>query len=191
VQSGPCHYNRQLHGGCEDALGQAFRFGRNNERFLTTLSRLNSIIALAKIHSEFAGSSSKHGVHSKDLIATAYSALRNFYNGFRRSPPGTKKFHNYAVCGMGSVQFLRLPYPAAPGQYWRWDCPQNARLRVPGFGVTIGDTFRIDRCIDGDEPDPEMPEFARSFRTCEVTLVGNKNSDPMVPDATGILEYSL
>jgi hypothetical protein len=106
-----------------------------------------------------------------------------------KATPTTTETHHYAVRGMGSIQFLRLPCPAAPGQYWRWVCPQNANLTVPGFGVTMGDTFRIDRCIDGDEPDPEKPEYGKFYRTCDVTFVGNRNSDPAIPDATGLLEY--
>jgi hypothetical protein len=77
------------------------------------------------------------------------------------------------------------------GQYWRWVCPQVENLTVPGFGVTMGDTFRIDRCINGEEPDTRNPEFGKPYRTCEVTFVGNRNLDATVPDTTGLLEYSF
>jgi hypothetical protein len=110
---------------------------------------------------------------------------------FEEATPTRVKVHNYAVRGMGSVQFLHLPCPAAHGQFWKWVCPQDANVSVPGFGLTMGDTFRIDRCIDGPEPDREKHEFGKTYRTCEVTFVGNRNSDPEVPDATGLLEYSF
>src|ERR1700723_3060774 len=102
-------------------------------------------------------------------------------NSEKATPPANK-VHNYAVRGMGSVRFLHLPYPAVPGQNWTWFCPQDANLTVPGFGVTMGDTFRIDRCIDGEEPDPREPECGKLHRSCEVTFVGNKNLDPKVPE---------
>ena len=105
--------------------------------------------------------------------------------------PTKAKIHNYVVRGMGSLQFLQLSHPAACGQVWRWVCPQNANLSVPGFGLGMGDTFRIDRCIDGDEPDPKEQNLGKLYRTCEVTFVGNRNSDSAVPDATGLLVYSF
>jgi hypothetical protein len=105
--------------------------------------------------------------------------------------PSRNTRHNYAVRGMGSVQFLHLPCEAAPGQCWKWVCPQLAKLTVPGFGVTMGDTFRIDRCIDGEKPATRNVEIGKLYRTCEVTFVGNRNVDANVPDATGLLEYSF
>lgn len=101
------------------------------------------------------------------------------------------KLHYYAVRGMGAVDLLHLPYPAEVGQHWKWVCDQVPDLFVPGMNIRMGDTFRVDRCVDGEEPDPSKLDFSKRYRTCFVTLVGNKNSDSAVPDATGLLDYSL
>lgn len=104
-----------------------------------------------------------------------------------------KQTYRYLVHGMGSVQMITLSCPIAVGQYWTWVCEQNPTLEVPGFGVTMGDTFRVDSWKDGEEPpaDLNMQDLSRRYRTCIVSFAGNKNLDSSVPNATGLIEYRL